>query len=155
MIVSFSELPLLRKENRDRKIVLTGGVFDLLHRGHIDYVKKAKSFGDILVVAVTNDTRVRERKGNSRPIQNEKDRAYIMDSLKAVDYVLVLPEKENSESIPTNKVLNALQPDVFVTVDTEWDTYKQRLAGHATELIILSIEKVNSTTNLIQKTKAK
>jgi len=87
MIVNHGKLKEIRDVNRDKKIVFASGVFDLFHIGHLKYLKKAKELGDILVVNVVNDSRVKILKGNNRPIINEKMRAKIikgvsMDCLK-------------------------------------------------------------------------
>ena len=82
-----------------KKIVFTNGVFDILHRGHVEYLNKAKSFGDILIVGLNNDASVRRIKGGRHPIQKQKDRAVILLALEAVDYVVFFgedtPEKLN------------------------------------------------------------
>lgn len=75
-----------------KKIVFTNGVFDILHRGHVDYLSKAAELGDILVVGVNTDASVRRLKGEHRPIQPEEDRALILASLKCVDAVIYFDE---------------------------------------------------------------
>ncbi len=77
----------------DKKIVFTNGCFDILHRGHIDYLEKAKAKGDYLIVAVNSDNSVKSLgKSNSRPIQDETSRALIIASLMFVDFVLIFDE---------------------------------------------------------------
>ncbi len=90
------------------KIVFTNGVFDVLHRGHVDYLAKAKSFGDILIVGLNSDKSVRSIKGPSRPLQNQRDRAAILLALKAVDFVIVF-----GEDTP-DKLIRQLRPHVLV-----------------------------------------
>jgi D-beta-D-heptose 7-phosphate kinase/D-beta-D-heptose 1-phosphate adenosyltransferase len=91
-----------------KKIVFTNGVFDILHRGHVDYLRKAKALGDILVVGMNTDNSVRKIKGPHRPIQNQNDRAVIVGSLKAVDYVILFNE-------PTpDRLIHFVKPDVLV-----------------------------------------
>lgn len=94
---------------RDRKIVFTNGVFDLLHLGHVDYLSKAKDLGDILIVGVNTDKSVKRLgKGDSRPITDEKSRAMIMASLHFVDAVVLFDEET-----PYN-LIKTVQPDVLV-----------------------------------------
>ena len=80
----------LKKQNK--KIIFTNGVFDILHRGHVEYLTKAKSFGDILIVGLNSDASVRRIKGKNRPINNQIDRAIVLLALKSVDYVVLFGE---------------------------------------------------------------
>lgn len=89
-------------------MVFTNGVYDLLHAGHIDLLKRAKSCGDILVVGLNSDASVQRLKGPSRPINSQRDRATVLLALRAVDYVCIFPEDTPLE------LINALQPDVLV-----------------------------------------
>lgn len=96
----------LRSDNRT--IVFTNGCFDLLHVGHIEYLKKAKQYGDVLIVGLNSDTSVKAIKGGFRPIMNEMDRAQIVAALEPVDYVVIFPE-----TTPTEMIVE-LKPDVHV-----------------------------------------
>lgn len=109
-LVSRPELARLRRSwrTRGRVVVFTNGVFDILHVGHIDLLRKAKSFGDVLVVGLNSDASVRRLKGPSRPINKQKDRAAILSALKSVDCVCVF-----GEDTPRN-LIQVLQPDVLV-----------------------------------------
>lgn len=75
------------------KKVLVGGCFDILHYGHVEFLKKAKSFGDYLIVAIESDKRVTELKGKGRPIHTQKQRKEILESLRFVDEVIILKDK--------------------------------------------------------------
>jgi len=97
-----------RLKSRSKQIVFTNGVFDILHRGHVDYLAKAKSYGDFLIVGLNSDAGVRRIKGKSRPLQNQADRAAILLALKSVDYVVIF-----SEDTP-DKLIRAIKPDVLV-----------------------------------------
>jgi len=91
-----------------KKIVFTNGVFDILHRGHVDYLAKAKSFGDILVVGLNSDASVRRLKGKSRPVQKQADRATILLALRSVDYVVIF-----GEDTP-DRLIRQVKPHVLV-----------------------------------------
>lgn len=91
-----------------KKVVFTNGCFDILHRGHIECLRRAKSFGDALIVGLNSDSSVRKIKGRKRPILPQDDRAEILASLEMVDYVLIF-----EEDTPHN-VISALIPDVLV-----------------------------------------
>ena len=90
------------------KVVFTNGCFDILHRGHVEYLTDAKACGDKLVTALNSDSSVRGLKGDSRPIQSQADRAAILDALASVDLVVVFDEETPAEIIKT------LIPDVLV-----------------------------------------
>lgn len=91
-----------------KKIVFTNGVFDVLHRGHISYLTKARSFGDCLIVGLNSDRSVRRLKGKSRPLQPQRDRAAILLALRVVDYVVVFGEET------PDKLIKQIKPDVLV-----------------------------------------
>jgi rfaE bifunctional protein nucleotidyltransferase chain/domain len=97
-----------RLKRAGKKIVFTNGVFDILHRGHVEYLSKAKSFGDVLIVGLNTDSSARRIKGRHRPIQKQKDRAIILLSLQAVDYIVLF-----SEDTP-DKLIRQVRPDVLV-----------------------------------------
>jgi len=96
----------LRKKKK--QIVFTNGVFDILHRGHVEYLAKAKSLGDVLIVGLNSDASVRRLKGVGRPIQRQADRAAILLALESVDYVVVFGEDR------PDKLIELVRPDVLV-----------------------------------------
>jgi len=84
---------IIDKFKKEKKvIVFTNGCFDILHIGHVKYLKKAKKLGDILIVGVNSDDSVKILKGKTHPIIPEKERAEILDSLEVVDYVIIFNE---------------------------------------------------------------
>lgn len=108
-IISASQLPALRLRfsKLRKKIVFTNGTFDILHRGHVSYLEKARSAGDLLVVGVNSDSSVRSYKGPGRPVNPEADRLYVLAALQCVDYVVLF-----SDSTPLNLIMK-LKPDVL------------------------------------------
>jgi D-glycero-beta-D-manno-heptose 1-phosphate adenylyltransferase len=90
-----------------RRVVLTNGVFDLLHTGHIYYLQKARELGDVLIVALNGDASVRALKGPARPVQTEEQRAYALAALACVDAVVIFSAPRLTEEI------RALQPEVY------------------------------------------
>jgi rfaE bifunctional protein nucleotidyltransferase chain/domain len=90
------------------KIVFTNGCFDLIHTGHTRYLAKAKSFGDLLIVAVNSDASVRGIKGEKRPITAEAERMETLAALESVDYVVLFNEPD------PHRTIAELQPDVLV-----------------------------------------
>ncbi len=77
---------------KNKRVVLTGGCFDILHYGHIHFLKSAKSLGDYLIVALESDVNIRKLKGENRPIHNQTQRRETLEALSFVDEVLVLPD---------------------------------------------------------------
>lgn len=104
-------------KKKTKKIVLTNGCFDILHIGHLTYLAEAKSFGNILIVAINTDDSVRRLKGETRPINNEYARAFSLAALSFVDFVCSF-----EEDTPEN-IIKLISPDVLVkgggyTIDT-------------------------------------
>ena len=93
---------------RRKKVVFTNGCFDILHKGHVTYLQKARKLGDVLVVGINSDASVRRLKGPDRPVNNEKDRAFILGALECVDKVVMF-----SEDTP-EKLIRRIRPDVLV-----------------------------------------
>jgi len=91
-----------------KKIVFTNGCFDLIHTGHTRYLAKARSFGDLLIVAVNSDASVSMIKGEKRPINSQAERAETLAALESVDFVTIFDEPD-----PHN-IISELQPDVLV-----------------------------------------
>ena len=106
-LVKKEELNILLENLKGKKIVFTNGCFDILHIGHAKYLEESKKFGDILIVGVNSDSSVKKLKGPNRPINNEIDRALLLNELKSVDYVVIFEEES-----PIN-LLNIIKPDIY------------------------------------------
>jgi D-glycero-beta-D-manno-heptose 1-phosphate adenylyltransferase len=91
-----------------KRIVFTNGVFDIIHRGHIEYLSEAKKLGDILIVGMNSDSSVKLIKGDKRPIVNEENRAIVLASLKPVDYVVLFYEDNPFD------LISRILPDILV-----------------------------------------
>ncbi len=90
------------------RVVFTNGCFDLLHRGHVHYLREARSLGDILIVGLNSDASVARLKGASRPVMKVADRAAVLTALRTVDYVVIFDD-------PTaERLVAAIQPNVYV-----------------------------------------
>jgi rfaE bifunctional protein nucleotidyltransferase chain/domain len=90
------------------QIVFTNGCFDLLHRGHADFLLRCKSLGDTLVVGLNTDDSVRRIKGDTRPVTGERDRAFVLACLECVDYVILFSQDDPLQ------LIQSIQPDVLV-----------------------------------------
>lgn len=127
-----------------KKIVFTNGCFDLLHRGHVQYLEQAKALGDILIVGLNSDSSVRRIKGNERPINNQEDRALVLSGLESVDYIIYF-----DEDTPYH-LIERIRPDILV----KGGDYKDKeVVGSefAKEVILIDYVENKSTTNLIEK----
>lgn len=131
-------------EKRINKIVFTNGCFDILHRGHVEYLQKSKALGDLLVVGINSDASVKRLKGNSRPINNEQDREFMLKSLECVDEVLVF-----NEDTPLN-IIESLRPNI---ITKGGDYTVEEVVGHdiVPETYIISLTNGYSTTNFIER----
>ena len=136
----------LKQENK--KVVFTNGCFDILHAGHVDYLKKAKECGDVLIVGLNSDKSVSEIKGEKRPIINENERAFILSNLKAVDYVVLFDE-------PTPKeLIEKIIPDILVKGE-DWQIEnivgKDIVEQNGGEVKTIKFITSQSTSNIIKK----
>ena len=151
MITDINSLAGIRKQHQDKKIILTSGTFDLFHAGHLAYLQGVKSYGDIVVVMMSGDARVRARKGPTRPIVPENERMQILDALKIVDYVFIDPSRLSPEATdPVHaQILAQLRPDMYVTDGPDprfWDLLEP------SQRAVLPRSKVTtSTTDIIKR----
>lgn len=130
-----------------KDLVFTNGCFDILHRGHVEYLTFARNQGDALVVAVNTDASVRANKGPDRPINSEQDRAWVLGSLRAVDYVIFFSEKE-----PKNVIAKIL-PQVLVK-GKDWAHYvsgREEVEAHGGRVVLANMVEGRSTTLTIDK----
>jgi D-beta-D-heptose 7-phosphate kinase/D-beta-D-heptose 1-phosphate adenosyltransferase len=148
-LVNLQELIQIREKAREqnKKVVFTNGCFDLLHRGHIEYLKKAKRLGDILIVGLNSDSSVKKIKGEGRPIQGQADRAVILASLYLVDYVCIFNE------LTPLKLISKLIPDILVK-GGDWKVKdivgKDIVESHGGKVLSIKMVKGKSTRNIIQ-----
>ncbi len=165
ILKTYEELSELRETYKDKKIVFSSGTFDLTHAGHILFFEDCKKYGDILVVAIGEDSICKKYKGDTRPILNEYIRLKTVDSLKPVDYSLIVRATEFSPLYPLSisafpRLFDRLKPDKWVVNRDALDIpMRQELANkYNIELIILErycpveFEGI-STTKLIEKIK--
>jgi rfaE bifunctional protein nucleotidyltransferase chain/domain len=151
-IKPLSELVKIRKEIKEKgqRVVFTNGVFDLLHRGHVEYLAVARARGDFLIIGLNSDSSVRQIKGALRPIVKQEDRAMVLAGLSSVDYICFF-----NEETPYN-IINSLQPDILVKGgDYELDEIVGRdiVENSGGKVITIPITKGMSTSNIIKKIK--
>lgn len=125
--------------------VMVNGTFDILHRGHIELLNFARQHGDTLLVAIDTDRRVKELKGKDRPINNQEDRKFHLQNLKAVDVVLFFDSKE--ELI---EIMKGWQPDIYVK-GSDWKGSEGTAHKYSKQVIYYDRVANYSTTNIIQR----
>lgn len=127
------------------KTVMVNGTFDVLHPGHIALLNTARSYGDWLVVAIDTDRRVKELKGEQRPINNQTDRKIMLSNLKAVDFVVFFDSKEELV-----KLMELYKPDVYVK-GSDWKHDTESTAHqYCNKVIYYDRIEPYSTTKTIQ-----
>jgi rfaE bifunctional protein nucleotidyltransferase chain/domain len=142
-------LSLIQKlKTEGKSIIFTNGCFDILHSGHIDYLKRTKELGDILIIGINSDESVKKIKQQNRPINKLLDRMIILDSIKYVDYVVPF-----NEETPEN-LIKIIKPDIL-TKGGDWN--KKDVVGsdfvksYGGKVVIIPYIKGKSTTNTIKK----
>ncbi|MBW7955823.1 adenylyltransferase/cytidyltransferase family protein [Patescibacteria group bacterium] len=141
-------LPVVKKYRKEGKsIVLTQGVFDLVHIGHARYCQEAKKYGDVLIVGVDSDEKVRHRKGPDRPIVPQEERLEMLTYLRAVDAVVL----KELNAVKLN-LIKLVQPDVLVaTRDTYTDQQLEDLKEFCGRVVVLDPMATTSTSAKIRR----
>ena len=134
--------------DKGKKIVFTNGCFDIVHAGHIYYLKEAKKLGDFLVVALNSDNSIKRIKGKNRPIISEENRLIVLEALYFVDFVTVF-----DEDTPYN-LIDMLVPDILVK-GGDWDidkiVGKDIVEQNGGNVINIPFKEGFSTTSIIEK----
>jgi len=142
------KLEELRKKGK--KIAFTNGCFDILHVGHVRYLREAKKTADVLVLALNSDSSVRSLKGEKRPLMNEKERAEILAALEFIDFVTIFPELTPLE------LINYLKPDILIK-GGDWPEEKvvgrEEIKKWGGRVAIIPEVEGKSTTNIVEKIK--
>jgi rfaE bifunctional protein nucleotidyltransferase chain/domain len=153
MTAKIMELEALKEEIEAKKeagelIVFTNGCFDILHVGHIRYLKKAASLGDKLVLAVNSDSSVRKLKGQARPFVPEAERLEMLAALEMIDYLILFSE------IDAKNLLEEIQPQIYVKggdYRIEDLPEAETVYNYGGKIVLVTEIKGKSTTNVIKK----
>ncbi len=153
-LYTLSQLTKIIQEHKKRgqKVVLANGCFDLIHVGHIRYLKESKEKGDILILALNSDSSIRKLKGEGRPILNQEERGVIASSFYFVDYITFFDEPN------VEKVLLALTPDIHAKgsdYTEETVPEKEIVKGYGGTIAITGGPKIKSTSQLIKEIASK
>jgi D-beta-D-heptose 7-phosphate kinase/D-beta-D-heptose 1-phosphate adenosyltransferase len=145
-IVEFAQVESICKNHKSngKKVVFTNGCFDILHKGHVSYLEEAKKMGDILILGLNTDASVRRLKGQGRPVNSEKDRAYVLAGLNSVDYVVSFDEDTPYE------LIKQVQPDILVK-GADYEGKEVVGSDIAKEVKLIEFVEGKSTTQIIGK----
>jgi len=147
-IVNIKQLKRILKKRKNKIVAFTNGCFDLLHYGHIKYLKSAKKMSDILIVGINTDASIKRIKGKNRPITPLAQRMQIISALEVVDYVISF-----SEDTPYN-LIKEIKPDLLIK-GGDWDTKeivgKDIVESYGGKVITIPYIKGISTTGIIKK----
>lgn len=150
-VFPFAELDQLIAQLHHKKIVIAGGCFDLLHLGHITFLKNAKAKGELLIVLLESDQTIKKLKGKGRPIHSQIVRAHILAELKSVDYVLMLEEFTNDSEY--DALIEKLKPEIIATTKGDkYDYHKKRQAKKIGAKLVYVTEPIkdHSTSKIIK-----
>jgi D-beta-D-heptose 7-phosphate kinase / D-beta-D-heptose 1-phosphate adenosyltransferase len=128
------------------RVVFTNGCFDLLHRGHVEYLKKSKELGDKLIVGINSDRSVKRLKGADRPLTRQEDRKELLENLKFVDEVIIFDEDT------PYKLIQELRPDI-ITKGGDYKSVDQVVGNDLAEVVLIPFVDGYSTTNIIDRNK--
>ncbi len=152
LIMDLSVAKAWRSELKAKKLklVITNGCFDILHRGHAEYLLRARALGDALLVLINSDSSIRELKGPGRPVINEYDRAYMLCALESVDSAVMFNSQRCAD------MFIELRPDIYVkggdyTLETINPQEREALQSVNTDIRFLPFVQGFSTTELIEK----
>jgi glycerol-3-phosphate cytidylyltransferase len=134
-------------KQQGKTIVTCNGCFDILHIGHIEFLKEAKAQGDILIVAINSDSSIKANKGPSRPINNENNRANILAALRMIDYVTIFNEKTPI------RLLEQIRPNVHCNGEEYGENCieAETIRKNNGKIHLIKLKQGFSTTNIINK----
>jgi len=149
-LFSLQELKKITESLKEKgmKIVLANGCFDIIHAGHVRYLRDAKSRGDVLIVALNSDKSVKSLKGEGRPLMNELERAEILSSFEFVDYIVIFDEKD------VGKILLELKPHIHAKgSDYTEETVPEReiVLSYGGKIAICGGKKIRSSSKIIEE----
>lgn len=144
ILLDYNSLPNLVEKIRqkNKKIVLTQGSWDMVHVGHARYLEKAKSYGDVLIVGVDSDEKIRHRKGLGRPVVPQDERLEMISHLGAVDYVVL--KELNS---PKWQLIKTIKPDILVVIKENYENEKIKELEKFCRKIIISPRMATTSTS--------
>tara|TARA_R110002110_G_scaffold389228_1_gene601516 strand:- start:982 stop:1407 length:426 start_codon:yes stop_codon:yes gene_type:complete len=129
------------------KVIWTNGCFDILHRGHIELFKYAKTLGDLLLVGIDSDRKVKKDKGEHRPVNKEEDRKFMLESIKYIDKVFIFNSKQHLKDL-----IKLAKPNIMI-IGSDWKGKEVVGQEHTQQLVFFDRIGNYSTTNTIKENK--
>ena len=147
-IVSIQDFLKHKQILQDKKVVFTNGCFDIIHSGHVLYLEEASQLGDVLVLGLNSDSSVKRLKGESRPVNNQQDRAIVLSGLGSIDFIIIFDEDTPYE------LIKQVKPNVLVK-GGDWQVNEivgsDIVLNHGGQVKSLSFKQGKSTTSIIQR----
>ena len=136
VILLFSEI-INSPDIQNKNSVLVGGSFDVLHSGHITFLRNAKKQGTTLIVLLESDTAIRQKKGVHRPISSQQERAFVLSELQSVDSIVLMPEETHDSDY--YEVTKAIKPAIIAT--TKGDPYREQkiVCANAIQAMVIDV----------------
>lgn len=151
-IIKIDEIEAVAEKihQENKKIVLVGGCFDIVHLGHMIFLEKSKKAGDVLMVLLENDKTIKRLKGGGRPINSQGDRARLLTYVRPVDYIIMLPEMNTGKDY--DELINKIRPSVLAVAENdrimEIKRMQAKMVGAKLKIVTRIIGN-KSTTNII------
>lgn len=135
-------------KRNDKKLVLVGGCFDIVHIGHLRFLKAAKNSGDLLIVALEPDKKVQTLKGKNRPINSQQERAELLAALQTVDFVILLPELKTDQDYFS--LVKTIKPNILAVTENDplADKKRQQIKLLGGKLVVIPKINTPSTSQL-------
>lgn len=154
-IISVRGLPTVVKQLKStkQKIILAGGCFDIIHAGHIEYLKKSKALDGILLVLLESDATIKKLKGKNRPVYSQEKRAVTLANLGMVDYIICLPPLKKDSDY--DALVKKIKPDIIAVTEGDSLVYKkQQQAGMVSGKVVFVTKRLKnySTTDIVNTT---
>jgi rfaE bifunctional protein nucleotidyltransferase chain/domain len=133
---------------QNKTLVFTNGCFDILHRGHVEYLQQSRKMGDVLIIGLNSDDSVTRLKGKGRPLMPQEDRAYLLAAFAAVDYVCIFEEDTPAE------LIRAIQPDILIK-GGDYQIHeivgREVVEGRGGKVVTIPLVPNRSTSDVIRK----
>ena len=155
-ITSVENCHIILEQCSGEDLIATSGTFDLFHIGHLKHLRNCKKLGKHLVVFISSDERVKQKKGHKRPIIPQHERAEIIDSFEIVDFVVIGDDPQPGDSadrtVRNLKILEILRPKLYIVPNKAWECERKKLKDWSIELQIkIEDDRIKSTTDIIGK----
>lgn len=149
-IFEINELKKIQNIIKDKKTVVVGGCFDIVHLGHITFLEKAKNKGELLIVLLESDENIKIKKGTNRPINNQENRAIFLTKLKMVDVIIKIPMMKDSDYL---KIIKELKPQIIAVTENDNNLENKQKQAKLVGVKLIVVSKLipsHSTTRVVE-----